>query len=329
MSNLLTIAIPTFDRAQLLDKQLAWLAGAIKGFESECEIIISDNCSTDETPEIIQKWQAVLCNVVFRVNRNPQNLGAIRNIAYCINTATSRHVWTISDDDQIGPETLAYVINVLIQYPDLALLVLNFASRSITSGQLWFERCFEVANDTVWSNGKEVFEKYLAAPEGAKWGGLALTTALVYRTDLAQQALQTWPAGLNNLTVQLYVTAYCALHGSVKVTKETYLTCMTGTHFFSQDKKVLFTFRYAEVPEAFVKLIQIGCSPQLCRKKVLDQRKEFKLWFIKRSLRRWPFHTVRVFIRYLTSIILVNYRVFFLFEKQKLNQFITWIEAIF
>ena len=44
MQKLLTIAIPTYNRAALLDKQLAWLATAIKGFESECEIIISDNC---------------------------------------------------------------------------------------------------------------------------------------------------------------------------------------------------------------------------------------------------------------------------------------------
>jgi abequosyltransferase len=329
MSNLLTIAIPTFNRAQLLDKQLAWLAGAIRGFEPDCEIIISDNCSTDETPEIIQKWQAVFCNVVFRINRNPQNLGAIRNIAYCINAATSRYVWTISDDDQIGPETLAYVINVLIQYPDLALLVLNFSSRSMTSGQLLSERCFEVANDAVWSNGKEIFEHYLAVPEGAKWGGLALTTALIYRTDLAQQALQTWPSGLNNLTVQLYITAYCALHGSVKVTKDTYLTCMAGTHFFLSDDKMFFTFRYAEIPEAFVKLMQLGCSPQLCRRKVLDQRKEFKRWFVKRCFKQWPLHTVRVFMRYLASIILVNYGVFLFAEQQQLNRFITWIEAIF
>ena len=35
MHTLLTIAIPTYNRADLLDQQLAWLAQAIKGFESE------------------------------------------------------------------------------------------------------------------------------------------------------------------------------------------------------------------------------------------------------------------------------------------------------
>ncbi len=49
MHKLLTIAIPTYNRAELLDKQLAWLAQAIQGFESDCEIFVSDNCSTDHT----------------------------------------------------------------------------------------------------------------------------------------------------------------------------------------------------------------------------------------------------------------------------------------
>lgn len=33
MEKLLTIAIPTFNRAEYLDKLLEWLAGAIKGFD--------------------------------------------------------------------------------------------------------------------------------------------------------------------------------------------------------------------------------------------------------------------------------------------------------
>jgi len=58
VDQLLTIGLPTFNRAQLLDKQLAWLAQSIQGSQSKCEIIISDNCSTDDTPEVIKKWQS-------------------------------------------------------------------------------------------------------------------------------------------------------------------------------------------------------------------------------------------------------------------------------
>ena len=43
MNKLLTLAIPTYNRAELLDKQLTWLAQAIIGIESDCEIFVSDN----------------------------------------------------------------------------------------------------------------------------------------------------------------------------------------------------------------------------------------------------------------------------------------------
>ncbi len=55
MNKLLTIAIPTYNRAEYLDKQLGWLAEAIKGYESDCEILVSDNCSTDHNQSIISK----------------------------------------------------------------------------------------------------------------------------------------------------------------------------------------------------------------------------------------------------------------------------------
>ena len=109
MTKLLTIGIPTFNRAQLLDRQLAWLAQAVKGFESECEIIVSDNCSSDDTPEVVKKWQSVFSDTALKLNRNSENVGAIRNIAYCINEATSKHVWVISDDDVVYAKTLPYL----------------------------------------------------------------------------------------------------------------------------------------------------------------------------------------------------------------------------
>ncbi|MUL38100.1 glycosyltransferase family 2 protein [Gloeocapsopsis dulcis] len=154
MNSLLTIAIPTFNRTHLLDKQLAWLANSIRGFESDCEVIISDNCSTDETKEVIQKWQHAFAATQLRINRNRENIGAIKNIAYCINNATSKYVWTISDDDTIYAKTLADVLQVLRDNADLSLLILNFSNFNIKTNQQRFTRCFDIENDDVNPNGK-------------------------------------------------------------------------------------------------------------------------------------------------------------------------------
>ena len=127
MNALLTIAVPTYNRAELLNKQLAWLAKSIKGYEYECEIIISDNCSEDNTQEIVKKWQSSLPATTFHINRNSENVGVMKNITYCIEATKSKYIWTISDDDIIADKTISYIINTLKKEPDLALLILNFS----------------------------------------------------------------------------------------------------------------------------------------------------------------------------------------------------------
>lgn len=304
MNKLLTIGLPTFNRAQLLDKQLAWLAQAIKGFESQCEIIVSDNCSPDDTRDVIKNWQPMFASTTFRVNRQSENVGAIKNIAYCMNAATGKHVWTIGDDDRIEAETLAYVLRILSAYPDLALMILNFSTRNVRTGKLDQERWFDIENEDVTSNGKAMFERCLQV---GKAGGVALTTALVYRTDLAQCALREWPTGLSNTGVQIYITGFCALHGSVKVTKDIYLECATGTHFWKEDNKIRVSFRYAEMPEVYVKLMEIGYSKKVCRRMVHEQSREIRWRFIIWCLRRWPITTIKALGRHLIAVWRVHF----------------------
>jgi glycosyltransferase involved in cell wall biosynthesis len=306
MTTLLTIGIPTFNRAQLLDKQLAWLAQAIQGLESECEVIVSDNCSTDNTAEVIEKWRPVLSTVTLKSNKNSENIGAVRNIAYCINMATSKYVWTIGDDDPIQKQTLAYVLQSVSDQPDLALLILNFSKRDAKTNKINFERCFAIENDIISSDGKAVFERCLEERSGS---GVALTTALVYRSDLAQRALQQWSSGLSNLLVQLYWTGFCALHGSVKVTKDNYLECTSGTHHFIEDKKVFLNLAYVDTPEVFVKLMKLGYSPRICRQLLLKQFRKYR-WLISLIVKRTPVTTLHVLSRYLDLVVYVHYEIF-------------------
>jgi len=72
----LTIAFPTYNRAALLDRQLAWLSRALTGHERDCEILVSDNASADETPDIVRRWRNLLSRrgASVRVNRNAKNV---------------------------------------------------------------------------------------------------------------------------------------------------------------------------------------------------------------------------------------------------------------
>ena len=98
---LLTIAIPTYNRAKLLDNQLAWLSKAIRGFEDEIEIFVSDNCSTDNTQDVIKKWKSQLSNFTFHSCRNAENIGLNGNIVNCLTSVNTKYAWAIGDDDPI------------------------------------------------------------------------------------------------------------------------------------------------------------------------------------------------------------------------------------
>jgi abequosyltransferase len=303
MEQVLTIGIPTYDRAPLLDRQLAWFARAVAGREHLVELIVSDNCSTDETPEVTARWQADLAaqGVRARFVRNDENVGAIRNIVGCIDAAEGAYVWVVGDDDRIDPAALRYVLDTIHEHPDLALLVLNFSSRHVKTGFRRYERCFEIDADLVEATGAAIVERLLAAPHPSRWGGLVLTTALVYRTADVQAAVHAWPEGIDNITLQLYLTASNAMRGTTIVTKEAHLEMSTGSHFFEEDPMVFFRFRIAEVPEAFVKLVELGYSRELCQEKIRNQRRELRWRRVVHLVRRRPWETVDVLLRHLRA----------------------------
>ncbi len=259
MSYPLTIALPTYNRQRLLDQQLAWLSNAIKGYEHELEIIISDNCSDDQTPEIIRKWVPAFAGTTLRLNRNSENIGAVRNIAHCMRMARGRHVWVISDDDPIKTEAVGYVLDRLRETPDMALILLNFASRDVKTGRLNYPRCYDIAEEKVHTDGRQLFGELLYQDNG----GVTLTTALVYRTDLAQAALEEWPEGLENLAVQMYITGYVAAHGPALATKDIWLECAAGEHYFMSDPKLHYKIHNIDVPRIYARFLEIGYSRSL------------------------------------------------------------------
>ena len=107
---LLTIAIPTYNRAHFLERLLAVLMKQLLG-ESRVELIISDNASCDATSEVVTSFKNR--GLAIRYIRNETNVGADRNILQCYQLAKGKYVWIFSDDDLIAPGTLDRVLRAL------------------------------------------------------------------------------------------------------------------------------------------------------------------------------------------------------------------------
>jgi abequosyltransferase len=111
---LLTIAIPTYNRATYLRQTLAQLQLEISSHHlSNIEILVSDNASPDSTQQIVTELQDSGFNIRYLLNSD--NIGSDANIAQCFNTAKGYYVLILGDDDLFCDGSLKWLMTVLEQ----------------------------------------------------------------------------------------------------------------------------------------------------------------------------------------------------------------------
>ncbi|MGI4831574.1 MAG: glycosyltransferase family 2 protein [Janthinobacterium lividum] len=111
---LLTIAIPTFNRAEQLEGLLRVLTPQLVS-HPEVELFVSDNASEDHTPEVIACAQQNLAaaGVRLRAHRQVSNIGSDANFAFCFKEAAGTFFWMCGDDDLIVPGAVAEMLALL------------------------------------------------------------------------------------------------------------------------------------------------------------------------------------------------------------------------
>src|SRR6185436_21130825 len=95
---LLTIAIPTWNRAAYLAQNLAQLRSEMEEIApGTVEIVVSDNCSPDHTGDVVQT--ELRQGAPIRYVRNPENLGWAKNFAQAFELASGKYTLLLGDDD--------------------------------------------------------------------------------------------------------------------------------------------------------------------------------------------------------------------------------------
>ncbi len=117
MSIKLSICIPTFNRAECLQECLVSLGTSITGHESEIEVVISDNASTDDTRDIVQVFQETHPKI--RYHRNDRNIGAERNFYAVALMASGEYIWIFGDDDKMEPDAIAIALRKIEEQFDI------------------------------------------------------------------------------------------------------------------------------------------------------------------------------------------------------------------
>src|SRR3989344_1537810 len=114
MSNkpLLSIAIPTYNRAAYLQNLLDNILPQATQLDGMVQICISNNCSTDNTRELVLGLQKRYPNLI-KCSENKQNLGFDMNVLKVVEMSDGEFIWTLSDDESITDNGLDQVVKFI------------------------------------------------------------------------------------------------------------------------------------------------------------------------------------------------------------------------
>ena len=129
----LVILVPTFGRARELERLVRILAADAEVVERRLPVLVSDNASSDGTPELVRALAAELPQLDLRLHVQPSNVGALANMRWLIeNAPAGDYLWVLGDDDFPTDGTVRAVLEAIAeQRPALVHLPSSFVENGI------------------------------------------------------------------------------------------------------------------------------------------------------------------------------------------------------
>lgn len=161
-SPVLSICIPSYNRASLVGELLARIAEEVVGDTASdigiIEVVVTDNCSPDDTRQVVQSYQDRLTHLTYI--RHDENIGADRNFLAAVANATGRYCWLMGDDDLPEPGAIRRLVEVLMAHPGIAGCSVDRFSRSFDLSTQIPEDAFPAFHESSMLLGPdEVFSK--------------------------------------------------------------------------------------------------------------------------------------------------------------------------
>jgi len=189
----LCIAIPTFNRAEQLEKALQALLEQILATinVNNISVLISDNGSTDNTEKVIDNYKKKFhCNhISLKKVGFDSNQGFDKNLYNCYEHSSGDYVWFLSDDDIIDKEAINKIIKDIKFYKP-NVIYYNFDQIPYTKDNKYIQESF--LYDTVNEKNLESISKII------KWAKLSaiVLKKVEIKDDFVRQNFQFMHASL-------------------------------------------------------------------------------------------------------------------------------------
>jgi len=114
---LVSICVPTYNRASALRESLKSTCGQDY---APLEILISDNCSQDETEQVCREIARADARV--RYVRQPRNIGLYGNHNFCLDESRGEFICFFHDHDERSLQIVSEYVSFMRQHPEVGVV---------------------------------------------------------------------------------------------------------------------------------------------------------------------------------------------------------------
>lgn len=169
-----TVCIPTYNSEVYLEEAIE---SVISQEFKDYELIIVDNCSTDSTCSIIEKY--IKKYPALRFYQNPKNLGMVGNFNKCIGHSRGEYVkFLLSDDFFADKRTLSRFVNIVETYPGVSLIS---SARKVVDSESKIVKNYINYDEGHYEFGEEIIKECLFYSKNK----IGEPTSVMFRRDQA------------------------------------------------------------------------------------------------------------------------------------------------
>jgi len=244
---LISIAIPTWNRASCLENLLNNILSQIKELDGEVEICISNNGSTDNTHKIIMSFKEKYPDLI-KYNENKENLGG-KNLLQVMEMSEGDFMWTFGDDDTIVENGINKVIELLKKIPkeNTGLIVVRREAYFIdkqTGKKI-------IYHNTLDKNKPEAFKIDKKDIIGTSFPDIGFLSALIWNNKIVKKIIrEEWAIIEKGIeTANFHVPIYCTMFlkypyiDAFALNEKIICSELPCYKYFIEDK-FIFTYKY-------------------------------------------------------------------------------------
>jgi glycosyltransferase involved in cell wall biosynthesis len=144
-----SVIIPTYNRAHYLEQAIkSVLAQTFQDYE----LIILDNASTDNTPEVVRKFIDKRIKYV----RNDINIGSLNNFNKGLEMASGDYVIIFHDDDIMVPQLIEKEVEILDEDKNVVLVAANISIID-NNGRILKKKALGINRDVIFNKYEFIY----------------------------------------------------------------------------------------------------------------------------------------------------------------------------